>query len=240
MASDTERAARRAEDALRALGDSERRRATEGYFPTKMEILGVSAPKMRTVLKEILEDFKKEPPEKVLEIARLLRAGGTHEGRQVAFELLEKRPDARALLKTRDVGALGQGNDNWASVDGFCCYVSGPLWREGKLSDKQIMSWARSRDRWWRRMALVSTVPLNMKSRGGTGDVARTLMICRELAGDKEPMVAKALSWALRALISVDRASVKSFLAEHEDVVPASVIREVRSKLETGRKNPGR
>jgi 3-methyladenine DNA glycosylase AlkD len=240
MPADLEKTARRAEQALRDLGDPERKRVTQGYFPTQMEILGVSAPKMRTILRQLLKDFKKEPPEKVLELARLLRAGGTHEGRQMAFELLEKRPDARSLLRTADVRALGKGNDNWASVDGFCCYVSGPLWREGRLSDKQILSWARSEDRWWRRMALVSTVPLNMKSRGGSGDVDRTLLVCRELAGDKEPMVAKALSWALRSLISVDRDAVEAFLANHEETLPALVKREVRTKLETGKKNPNR
>ncbi len=49
-----------------------------------------------------------------------MRDQGTHEGRQVAFELIEKRPDARRLLKTREVLRLGEGNDNWASVDAFC------------------------------------------------------------------------------------------------------------------------
>ena len=55
-------------------------------------------------------------------------------------------------------------------------------------------------DRWWRRAALVSTVPLNNKTRGGNGDPARTLAICRMLVADRDDLVVKAMSWALREL----------------------------------------
>jgi 3-methyladenine DNA glycosylase AlkD len=65
-------------------------------------------------------------------------------------------------------------------------------------------------------------------------------MLCRELAGDREPMVAKALSWALRTLIPVDREAVVSFLQAHDHELPALVKREVRTKLATGKKNPNR
>ena len=58
-----------ADKALRALTDPERQRVTQGYFPTSLEILGVSAPKMRTVLRQILVDVKGEAPETVVELA---------------------------------------------------------------------------------------------------------------------------------------------------------------------------
>ncbi|MGD2121807.1 MAG: DNA alkylation repair protein [Gemmatimonadota bacterium] len=238
MADDLARKAKWADKALRDLTDPERQRVTQGYFPTAMEILGVSAPKMRTVLRQLLKEMKAEPPKRVLELVYLLRDLGTHEARQVAFEMLEKREDARGYLKTRDVKRLGKGNDNWASVDAFSGFVSGPLWREGKISDKEVLSWTRSKDLWWRRTALVSTVALNMKSRGGTGDSPRTLMICEKLAADEEPMVVKGLSWALRALIPIDRVGVESFLQDYDDMLPALVKREVRNKLRTGKKNP--
>lgn len=237
---DLKAAAGQADRALRALSDPERQRVTKGYFPTAMEILGVSAPKMRAVLRQILKDLKGETPGRVLEMAWLLRETGTHEGRQMAFELLEKRPDARSVLRTGDIKGLGDGNDNWASVDAFSVYVSGPAWREGQISDRQVLSWTRSKNLWWRRTALVSTVALNMKSRGGRGDSPRTLTICSALAVDREPMVAKGLSWALRALIGVDRDGVVGFLDENGTELPSLVRREVRAKLETGKKNPRR
>ncbi len=238
MSVDLAERAQWADNTLRSLTDPERQRVTQGYFPTAMEILGVSAPKMRTVLRQLLRDLKGQSPGVVLELVCLLRAQGTHEGRQVAYELFDRRKDARSHLKTRDVRSLGRGNDNWASVDAFSVYVSGPVWRDGQISDSEVLRWTRSKDLWWRRTALVSTVPLNMKSRGGSGDADRTLLICRELAGDGEPMVAKGLSWALRALIAVDRRRVEGFLVDQDERLPALVKREVGNKLKTGKKNP--
>ena len=65
-------------------------------------------------------------------------------------------------------------------------------------------------------------------------------MICEALAADRDDMVAKGLSWALRDLSKRDRAAVEIFLKIHESVLPARVKREVRNKLTTGLKNPRR
>ena len=50
-------------------------------------------------------------------------------------------------------------------------------------------------------------------------------------------MVVKALSWALRELAKRDPTVVRQFITKHGAKVPALVRREVRSKLETGRKS---
>jgi 3-methyladenine DNA glycosylase AlkD len=160
--------------------------------------------------------------------------------RWVAYELLSHHPGALDHLGVEEVERLGEGMADWGSVDTFGCLASGPVWRRGRLPDAAVHRWASSPDRWWRRAALVSTVPLNLRSRGGTGDAGRTLDICRRLAGDGDDMVVKALSWALRELVVWDPEAVRRFLDDHDRVLAARVRREVRSKLETGRKRPVR
>ena len=123
--------------------------------------------------------------------------------------------------------------DNWASVDAYCTLVAGPAWLAGQLGDEVI-------DRWWRRATLVSTTALNKKRAGSTGDAPRTLALCERLAADRDDMVVKAVSWALRALSVRDPDTVRAFLDAHEDVLAARVRREVRHKLETGLKSPRR
>src|SRR5262249_1691891 len=100
-----------------------------------------------------------------------------------------------------------------------------------------IDGWAGSEDRWLRRSALVATVGLNGRA-SGPADAARTLAICRTLAADRDDMVEKALSWALRFLSQRDRPAVEAFMAELGDALPARVRREVRNKLTTGLKTP--
>ncbi len=222
---------------LRAAADAERRRAAEGYYSSVMRILGVAAGPVHDLARELARDLRGADDAEVLRLVDELLNTGVHEARQIAYELLERQKAALATLRTRQVEALGRGNDNWLSVDTYATLIAGPCWREGRVTDAAVLRWTRSKDPWWRRTALVSTVALNLKARGGTGDVERTLMICEALADDQEPMVAKGLSWALRAAIEHDADRVRSFLETHDEHLPARVRREVRRKLETGRKN---
>lgn len=222
---------------LRRFTNPARQAATLNYYPSKQENLGVSTPDMRAVVREYKARLKDESPAQVLALAYAIIEMNTLEGRQAAYELLAGHRAALASLKSRDVLRLGQGIDNWASVDGFCCSIAGRAWREGVLSDGELARWARSKDRWWRRASLVATVPLNAKSRGGKGDKARTLEQCERLADDHDDMVAKALSWALRELIRWDRKGVEAFLVRHRNRLARRVVREVKRKLETGRKS---
>jgi hypothetical protein len=183
--------------------------------------------------------LKDTPGRSLIAIARSLVPLGQWE-RGFAYELIAHHRGAREALRPGDVIAFGCGIDSWGAVDGFACFVSGPAWRENKIPTSLVRSWARSPSRWWRRAALVSTVPLNNRARGGKGDARRTLSICRMLARDRDDMVVKSLSWALRELSKRDRLSVELFLKEHEKILAARVNREVRQKLETGLKNPRR
>jgi 3-methyladenine DNA glycosylase AlkD len=62
-------------------------------------------------------------------------------------------------------------------------------------------------------------------------------MVAEALVDDREDMIIKAMSWALRTLVPWDRDAVEGFLAKYEDRLAARVKREVRTKLRTGKKN---
>ncbi|MBI1876953.1 MAG: DNA alkylation repair protein [Chloroflexi bacterium] len=191
---------------------------------------------VRTVRREFSKRLVKAPAQTILNLARQLLP----RHRFVAYELVCHHRAAMASLGEAELEQLGRGMASWGDVDTFACYLSGPAWREQQVRDALIHRWAHSPDRWWRRAAVVSTVPLNNKTRGGHGDTTRTLAICRLLVGDQDDMVVKALSWALRELAKRDPQAVREFLAEHEQDLVARVKREVQHKLTTGLKNPRR
>jgi 3-methyladenine DNA glycosylase AlkD len=176
----------------------------------------------------------------VLALAELLIQRDAYGDRFLAYELVAAHPATMASLTPREVRRLGRGLSDWSGVDCFAVYVTGPAWRDGRLPDALLASWTRARDRWWRRAALVSTVALNCRARGGTGEVRRTLRIARLARRDRDPMVVKALSWALRELAKRDPEAVRRFLDECRDTLPALVRREVSHKLDTGLKHPRR
>jgi 3-methyladenine DNA glycosylase AlkD len=171
-----------------------------------------------------------------MDVAERLIAKGKY--RWIGYELIANHPETFSGLDHMQVEALGKGMDSWHAVDEFARLLSGPAWVAGLIVDDVIRHWARSPDFWWRRAALVSTVAWNMRSHGGRGDVGRTLLICEMLVKDRDDMVVKALSWALRELLVHDAQAVRSFLDDHQGVLAARVRREVTNKLETGLKNP--
>ena len=195
-----------------------------------------NTPSVRAVRRRRSRQLKRTSPERVLEMARTL----VHEYgyRGPAYELIESHEAAFACLDEDELLDLGRGIDSWWAVDSYARTLSGPAWLHGRITDDVIHGWARSDDLWWRRAALVSTVALNVRSKGGYGDVERTLEVCRMLIDDHEDMVVKAMSWALRELVVHDPDAVRAFLEAHEDALAARVLREVRNKLATGLKNP--
>lgn len=229
--------ARAIEAALQKHANAERVTVLSGgYAPSRLRYIGASVPDLRRVVRRFAPELATATPREILRLALTLVARRTVEGRQVGYELVARRNDAMKLLTPAFVRRLGRDNDNWASVDGFAMFVPGRAWLDGRIGDRDVIAWARSANPWWRRTALGSTVSLNVASRGGLGDSPRTMRVCREFARESNPMLAKALSWALRSLAPHDPAAVRAFLQRHRDTLPPIVLREVKTKLRTGRK----
>ncbi len=201
---------------------------------------GATVPELRRMRRDFSRSLSDAPARDVIEAAFLLSQVPLRGHRFVGYELIENHPGAPGRLNARLLSRLGRGMSDWDEVDTFCICLSGPAWRTGRISDAVVHGWAASPDRWWRRAALVSTVPLNTRARGGAGDSRRTLRVCRLLERDRDPMVVKAVSWALRALATREPRAVREFLAVRGDRLAALVRREVRNKLDTGLKNPRR
>jgi len=222
---------------LEIFADQSRREMIAANHPTSLKILGLKAAELRKVISEWREKLTYFTAEQWIALSIELADLNIHECQLTAFEFLWKNKKALQALSVDQIIALGKNLDNWASVDSYCLYITGYSWRTGKLQDSNIEQWAMSENRWNRRTALVSTVPLNLRARGGTGDVERTLRICKMLVSDYDDMVVKAMSWALRELSKSDKQAVIEFLNENTSVLHSKVKREVKTKLTTGKKN---
>jgi 3-methyladenine DNA glycosylase AlkD len=215
------------------------RNAIAEEFRARLDALPVkSTATVRCVRREVSRRLVKSDPSEVLDAARALLASPGL--RWVAYELVQHHPGAMAKMGAPELEEFGSGMASWDAVDCFSCFLAGPAWQARQVPDRVIHGWARSPDRWWRRAALVATVALNRAARGGRGEALgatrRTLRVCRMLVEDRDDMVVKALSWALRELAKRDPRAVRDFLAVQP--VAERVAREVRNKLTTGLKNP--
>jgi 3-methyladenine DNA glycosylase AlkD len=191
---------------------------------------------VRAVRREFSRRIAHAAPQSVVQLALHLLDEDSDLLRFIAYEIVSHHRLAFDQLTTDDLLKLGKGLNSWSSVDCFAMYLSGPMWVRGRVSDKTIVALALSKDRWWRRAALVSTVALSR--RGSADDLLKVARICTLLAADRDDMVVKALSWALREIAKKHPEQASSFLAEHRHVLAARVTREVNNKLTTGLKTP--
>ena len=194
-----------------------------------------SAAPMRAVRVALSRQLKSAEPAEIIGAATRLKAKGLG---WFGWELIYAHKPTLKSIDRETVEALGQGMASWPETDGFGMILAGPAWLNGRLSDSDIARWAKSEDLWWRRAALVATTGLNNKTRGGRGDAKRTLEIVEQLIDDREDMIVKAVSWALRMLAPWQPKAVEDFLETHGDRLAPRVKREVRNKLRTGYKNP--
>jgi 3-methyladenine DNA glycosylase AlkD len=223
--------------ALHEFFDPKRLELSKTYYPTQMEVIGVTVPNVKKVVKEVKKQTKKYTPTEKLALAIALLEEDIFECQQIAYEYIKTNKDVLTMLSEEDVYDLGRNLDNWVSVDTYSVYIMGYAWRENVITIDKIKDLMQSEDVWMRRVAVVSTVALNLKSQGGTRDVLQTLEICRLAVDDHEDMVVKALSWALRELSKVSKEAVVEFINQYQSQLAKRVLREVKNKLETGKKN---
>ena len=234
---ETSRVVKEIIEALSELSNSERREKMKYYAPTRQQMVGVSNPDIKALLKEIKSSYGPAGPGEWIQLCKALVAANIFECQVLAFEMIGRDKKLLNTLEYTDLAALGRNLDNWASVDHYSVGIFGVLWGKGVVKDVHIDSLLKSDNFWDRRVAVVSTVALNLKSRGGTGDTPRTLAVCERVVDDHHAMIQKALSWALRELSKRDREAVITFLDRFEKRLANRVVREVSHKLEFGTKN---
>ena len=227
-------------EVLEALADlsTEKRKEQIRYFaPGSQEVVGVSNPDMKEVIKALREKYNTWDNSQWIALCKELVKRDIFECQVIAYELIGRNKKLLNALSYKDLMDLWRNLDNWASVDHYTVGIFGVLWGKGVVNDQHIEKLLTSDNFWDRRVAVVSTVALNLKSRGGTGDTPRTISVCEKVVDDREDLIRKALSWALRELSKRDPQAVRDFLDKYQNRLAGLVIREVNHKLDFGTKN---
>lgn len=206
---------------LRVLANEEKAKILRGFFKTGRGqygegdiFLGITVPVLRKVAKECRET-------RVADAVKLLRSA-IHEERLLALFLLiglYKRGDDSTKKK---IYSLYMKNalfvNNWDLVD-----LSAPNIVGHYLSDKKravLFDYARSRDIWKRRIAVVATLYFIKQA-----DLNDTLRISRLLIADDHDLIHKAVGWMLREVGKQDQTVLEKFLLKHYKIMPRTMLR---------------
>lgn len=189
-------------------------------------------PHLRALRKVWSRALTGEPGLQVVAVAEALEAVSPQEGKWVAYELISHHKGALDAVSLLLVERFAEHAASWYAVDALGTVLTGPLWANGRLPDATVAAWSQSDERWLKRLSLTTSVGRNATR----PDPAKTFELCLRLADDRDDMVEKAVSWALRFLSQRDKAAVAAFMASEGARFRPRVKREVSHKLATGLK----
>ena len=122
--------------------------------------------------------------------------------------------------------------NNWDLVDSSAHLIVGPQ-VGAQRSKAPLLRLARSESLWERRIAILATFHFIR-----LGDFAPTLRLAKLLLRDPHDLMHKAVGWMLREVGKRDADTLRTFLDEHHQVMPRTMLRyaiERFSPAERGR-----
>lgn len=207
------------------------------YLGTPREVLGVRADDLRKLAKEVAKANQAWDDAAWMALLDALYAGDLFEQRSLAGLLLGMLHPLRRRLDLAHLRGWLAQQAGWAEVDTTC---------QSSWTDKEVLA------RWgeWdpfldelsqagnislRRASLVLLVT-PLRHNADARLTQRSLANVQRLQGERDRMITKAVSWVLRSMVAEQPETVRSYLDAHGGELQATVVREVRKKLETGRK----
>jgi 3-methyladenine DNA glycosylase AlkD len=227
--------------AMSELADPEYLEGEQRVAPGLGPVLGVRWPLNAAISRGFRNATRRDSPTQVLFIADRLFREEYLEIRWFAFGLLERTvrsdPERSWQLLRRAAREAG----DWITVDTLAHPVGlGVLLEPYRWAELEQLVFSPSR--WERRLvgSTVATIPHVDRKLGRGAEVAvHGLGLIEQLMGDDEPDVQKALAWALRSLVVVDRGAVRDFCRREADIARkdadghrAWVVRDVLPKLD--------
>jgi len=205
--------------------------------PTGLKMYGVRVPQLRGIARDWQRAHRGVARQDLMVLVEALWGGGSREEKMLALYLLQGHKRWIPDLTWGHFDRWRRGLDNWEVTDGLGVRTLGP-WLLADPEARLDRLWELIADEavWSRRLALVATVWLN-RGYGGFTAPDLTLGLIDRIKEERDPMITKAVSWALREVAKVHPDRASAYVQENGDVLAAHVVREVSNKLRTGLKS---
>jgi 3-methyladenine DNA glycosylase AlkD len=156
-----------------------------------------------------------------------LLASEIHEHRLLALLILVRQFERGATAR-REVARLYLAHldrvNNWDLVDVSAPKILGPHLQNG--SRKLLLTLARSRSLWRRRVAVLATFHFIRQN-----DFVWTLNLAAMLLHDPHDLMHKAIGWMLREVGKREEPVLRAFLDQHATVMPRTMLRYAVERL---------
>ena len=200
--------------------------------PGSGRVIGVRVPVLRMIVKAFKSEHKELTPELAYKLLTEFCTGRCREEILVGVFLVASfsRSVSTDMVPSlwRDIDNWVECIDNWETCDQLAMNVAGEVVAKDPSLIKDLVVWAGSDNKWRRRFAVATTTVLNQK---GRRLVKETLAVCEPLMTEADPIVQKAVGWALREATRSDENEVFAFLKRWKGKGNRKIIREGSQKL---------
>ncbi|MGA2172792.1 MAG: DNA alkylation repair protein [Sedimentisphaerales bacterium] len=170
-------------DKLESLADADYLAGMANFAINTDRALGVSAPRMRKLAKEIGTDHK---------LALKLWRTRIHEARVIAALI-----DDPAQVTKSQMDVMAMGFDNWGVCDAWCCLV----FDKTPFAWEKAIEWSKRKEEFVKRAGFVLMAALAVHDKKAPDNkFLHFFKVIKRHAGDERNFVKKAVNWALRQI----------------------------------------
>ena len=215
--------ARKIIDQLKELSTKERKKTNEWFFKTGKgeysefdKFIGVTMPNIRKVAKKHYQNISN------IELAKVTNHS-IHEVRLCGFIITvykyQQKDSDKHSIYSFYLNNLGSVN-NWDIVDSSAPHILGDYMTQNPGKIELLDELSKSNNLWERRVSIIATLAFIK-----TNTFTPTLRIAKELLGDKQDLIHKAVGWMIREIYKRDERAAKVFLRENYTLLPRTTLR---------------
>lgn len=207
------------------------------YLGTPHTVYGIDTPTRKDIVRKWKNEHHDLSYEAYLKLTISLNRGYSFEEKLLSSSVLGSFPTYLKQIDPMFLDGLLEHLTGWAEIDSLCQSTFG--------ADEMLAQW----DKWkkvlqqfnqssWISKRRASLVLLTKPCRQSNDKRLSILAFqnTTNLMHEKDILITKAISWLLRALIKHHKDEVSQYLKENESRLPKIAVREVRRKIETGKK----
>ena len=218
-------------DEIKRREDPERKADLLRYFKEPIKTYGLSQGECKAVANLFYPNVKGDLSA-ALSLAEELLATEILDAASVGLKMLDR---FRKKLRAEHFPLFDKWVDylnNWASTDSLSAHLICECIKDDPSLVEQLIKWTASDNRWRRRAAAVSMVPIARKG-GMLEDVFR---IADLLMADGDDMVQKGVGWMLKEASHEHPQEIHDYLVKWKPETAALTLRYASEKLPKGLK----
>jgi len=196
------------------------------YFREPITTHGLTAPKEKEIARRYYHRVKKDLPPAIQVTQQLIESQILEEA-SIGIRILRRMTRHLTPAHFDTVDTWVDLLTNWANTDGLSTWIIADIINKDPNLTDRLQEWTTSKNRWRRRAAAVSLVPIARK-----GDMLdQVFRITDRLMTDNDDMVRKGVGWLLKEASKEHPQEIRNYLLKWRPETSALILRYASEKL---------